>query len=141
MPTRQKNVQLQLSIVLSALIAAAPCSVSVSDYPNGFMLQTALAKNGNNGNGGSNNNGGGNGNGGGNKGGKSETPGNSNSQGAKDKGVTSKGSSASLSVRHDDGMSEVVRNGRYIMKDSKGRTIVNRRATLGDEIRLRLFRR
>ncbi|KQS85453.1 hypothetical protein ASG68_29370 [Rhizobium sp. Leaf453] len=105
------------------------------------MLQTALAKNGNNGNGGSNNNGGGNGNGGGNKGGKSETPGNSNSQGAKDKGVTSKGSSASLSVRHDDGMSEVVRNGRYIMKDSKGRTIVNRRATLGDEIRLRLFRR
>ena len=143
MRTRQKIVQLQLSIVLSALIATAPCSVSMPNHSIGLMLQTALAKNGNNGNGGGNNNGGGSGNGGGkgNNGGKSETPGNSNSRGARDKGVTSKGSSASLSVRHDDGMSEVVRNGRYIMKDSKGRTIINRRATFGDEIRLRFFRR
>lgn len=143
MATRRKTFQLQLSIVLSAFIAAAPCSVSMSNYSIGFMLQIALAKNGNNGNGGGNNNGGGSGNGGGNgnNGGKSETSGKSNSQGARDKGVSSKGSAASLSVRHDNGMSEVVRNGRYIMKDSKGRTIINRRATLGDEIRLRFFRR
>lgn len=41
-----------------------------------------------------------------------------------------------LGVRHVDGMSEVIRNGRYIMKDAKGRTIVNRRATSADEKRL-----
>jgi hypothetical protein len=141
MATRRSTAQLQLLIVLSAFIATAPCSAIISDYSIGFTLQTALAKNGNNGNGG-NGNGGGKGTGGGhgNKGGTSETPGKSNTQGEKGKGVTTKGSPTSLWVRHDDGISEVVRNGRYIMKDSKGRTIVNRRATLGDEIRLQFFR-
>lgn len=133
MATRRSTSQRPLSIVLSALIAMAPCSASISDYSIGFSVQSALAKNGNNGNGGS-----GNGSGG-SKGGKSETPGKSNTQGA-NKGVRTKGSRPSLSVRHDDGMSEAVRDGRYIMKDSKGRTIVNRRAILGDEVRLRFFR-
>lgn len=133
MGTRRKSVQRQLSIILGVLIATAPCSASIWASSFGFALQTAFAKNGNNGNGG--------GNGNGNKGGNSETRGNSNSQGTKDKGVTTKGSPTALSVRHNDGISEVVRNGRYIMKDSKGRTIVNRRATLGDEIRLRFFRK
>jgi hypothetical protein len=139
METRRKSVQRQLSIILGVLIATAPCSASISASSFGFALQTAFAKNGNNGNSGGNGNGAGNSNG--NKGGNSETPGNSNSQGTKDKGVTTKGSPTALSVRHNDGISEVVRNGRYIMKDAKGRTIVNRRATLGDEIRLRFFRK
>ncbi|WEZ85394.1 hypothetical protein P6U16_25070 (plasmid) [Rhizobium sp. 32-5/1] len=137
METRSKSVNLQLSIVLGLLIATAPCSANISVFSFSFTLQTAFAKNGNNGNSGGNGNGGGNSN----KGGNSETPGNSNSQGAKDKGVTTKGSATALSVRHNDGISEVVRNGRYIMKDSKGRTIVNRRASLRDEIRLRFFRK
>ena len=68
---------------------------------------------------------------------KGETRG--NSQGAKGQGSQGKTGSAGLSVRHSDGISEVVRDGRYIMKDSKGRTIVNRQATLADEIRLRFL--
>jgi len=139
METRRKSVNHQLSIVLGVLIATAPCSASISASSLSFTLQVAFAKNGNNGNSGDSGNGGGNGNG--NKGGNNQTPGNSNSQGAKDKGVTSQSRPAALSVRHSDGISEVVRNGRYIMKDAKGRTIVNRRATLGDEIRLRFFRK
>jgi hypothetical protein len=138
MTMRRKIVQTQLSIFLSALIATTPYTLKVSDFAFELTPQTVHAKNGNNGNGGGN----GNGNGGGNGsqgGGKSETRG--SSEGAKDHGATSKGSAVGLSVRHGDGISEVVRNGRYIMRDSKGRTIVNRRATLADEIRLQYLRR
>jgi hypothetical protein len=42
-------------------------------------------------------------------------------------------------VQHPDGLSEAIQNGRYVMKDSKGRTIVNRRASKSDENRLRGF--
>ncbi|AHK47591.1 hypothetical protein OV14_b1461 (plasmid) [Ensifer adhaerens OV14] len=35
-------------------------------------------------------------------------------------------------MRHADGMSEEINNGRYIMKDARGRTIINRKATLAD---------
>ncbi len=129
MALRRKILQLKLSLLLGAALAASPFSANISKNAFKVAPQAALAKSGTNGNGGGNGNGGS----------KSETRGNSNSRGSRDKSVTTKGGTASLSVRHDDGMSEVVRNGRYIMKDSKGRTIVNRKATLGDEIRLRFF--
>ncbi|WP_457584389.1 hypothetical protein [Ensifer canadensis] len=48
-------------------------------------------------------------------------------------GGAAAGSGASgVGVRHADGMSEVIDGGRYIMKDARGRTIINRRATLAD---------
>jgi hypothetical protein len=34
-------------------------------------------------------------------------------------------------------MSEGIRNGRYLMKDANGRTIIERRATAADVTRLR----
>ncbi|KIV60771.1 hypothetical protein SZ54_4972 [Rhizobium sp. UR51a] len=46
-----------------------------------------------------------------------------------------------MTVRHKDGISESVQRGRYVMKDAKGRTIVNRDATVSDEQRLRAFLR
>ena len=142
MMTGRKIVQSQLGILLSVLIAATPYTLKVSGFTLELAPHSVFAKDGNNGNGngGGNGSGGGNGNGGGNDNsgaGKSGTRG--NSQGAKDQGSKGKIGSAGLSVRHSDGISEVVRNGRYIMKDSKGRTIVNRQATLADEIRLRFL--
>lgn len=41
-----------------------------------------------------------------------------------------------ISVRHKRGMTEAVVNGRYIMKDPRGRTIVNRQATKPDRRRI-----
>ncbi|WP_173514408.1 hypothetical protein [Sinorhizobium psoraleae] len=106
--------------------------------------QSALARNGNNGNGngggngnrGGNGNGGGNGSGGGRGGGSGNSRSNNSSTGLSGKSTTVQDSGSALRVRHTDGISEEVRNGRYIMKDSRGRTIVNRRATSADEKRL-----
>jgi len=136
MTTGRKIVQSQLGILLSVFLATTPYTMEVSGFTPELVPHSSFAKDGNNGNG----NGGGKGNGGGNGNqgaGKSETRG--NSQGAKGQSSQGKAGSAGLSVRHSDGISEVVRNGRYIMKDSKGRTIVNRQATLADEIRLRFL--
>jgi hypothetical protein len=49
------------------------------------------------------------------------------------------GGGSILRVRHRDGISEVIEGARYIMKDSRGRTIVNRRATSADRRRLLSF--
>lgn len=136
MTTRRKIVQSQLGIFLSVLIAATPYTMEVSDFTLEIAPHSVFAKDGNNGNG----NGGSNGNGGanGNQGaGRSETQG--SSQGANNQDSKGKNGGAGLSIRHSDGISELVRNGRYIMKDSKGRTIVNRQATFADEIRLRFL--
>jgi len=127
---------LQLSIALSALLAATPYTLKVSDFDCSIVPQTVVAKDGNNGNGGGNS--GGNGNGGGNgnqSGSKSEAQG---KQSAKEKSVTD-ANRAGLAVRHRDGITEALSNGRYSMKDSKGRTIINRRATIADEMRLRFL--
>jgi hypothetical protein len=48
---------------------------------------------------------------------------------------------SSMEVRHWNGMSERIKDGRYVMRDAKGRTIVNRTATVSDESRLRSFAR
>ena len=127
---------LQLSMALSALLVATPYTLKVSDFDCSIVPQTVVAKDGNNGNGGGN--GGGNGNAGGNgnqSGSKSEAQG---KQSAKEKSVTD-ANRAGLAVRHRDGITEALSNGRYSMKDSKGRTIINRRATIADEMRLRFF--
>ncbi|RVJ23247.1 hypothetical protein CN184_12270, partial [Sinorhizobium medicae] len=82
-------------------------------------------------------NGGGRGNGNGRGGGSG---GNSNSGRASGKAATSvEGGGSILRVRHRDGISEVIEGARYIMKDSRGRTIVNRRATSADRRRLLSF--
>lgn len=49
------------------------------------------------------------------------------------------GADGSIEVQHADGLSERIQNGRYVMKDSKGRTIINRLASKADESRLRSF--
>ncbi|MGO4568384.1 hypothetical protein AB4Z52_25835 [Rhizobium sp. 2YAF20] len=49
------------------------------------------------------------------------------------------GADGSIDVQHPDGLSERIQNGRYVMKDSKGRTIINRLASKADESRLRSF--
>lgn len=43
---------------------------------------------------------------------------------------------ATLDVRHPDGTQERIRKNRYIMKDAKGRTIVDRPAKRPDRLRL-----
>ncbi|RVH94159.1 hypothetical protein CN206_36285, partial [Sinorhizobium meliloti] len=112
--------------------------------------QSALAKGGGSGGGrggggGGGGRGGGNGGGGGNGNGRGggsngKGGGNSNSGRASGSAATSvEGGGSILRVRHRDGISEVIEGARYIMKDSRGRTIVNRRATSADRRRLLSF--
>jgi hypothetical protein len=44
--------------------------------------------------------------------------------------------SSSLTVQHRTGIKELIRRGRYIMLDKRGRTIINRKATNADRQRL-----
>ena len=46
---------------------------------------------------------------------------------------------SAMEVRHWNGMSERIKDGRYVMKDAKGRTIINRAATSSDQSRLQSF--
>ena len=48
---------------------------------------------------------------------------------------------SAIEVRHANGMSESIIHGRYVMKDAKGRTIINRTATPLDQLRLQMFAR
>lgn len=50
-----------------------------------------------------------------------------------------KSSGANIDVQHPDGTRERIRKNRYIMKDAKGRTIVNRPAKRPDRLRLKRF--
>ncbi|TXR49236.1 hypothetical protein FVA77_10595 [Phyllobacterium endophyticum] len=107
---------------------------------------------GNNGNAGGNNGnaGGNNGNAGGNNGNAGNKNGNAGGKGNTgsargNAGVASPGPSAvpgrvaidsPVEVRHRNGMSERIKDGRYLMKDAKGRTIIERTATVSDQTRL-----
>jgi hypothetical protein len=42
-------------------------------------------------------------------------------------------------VHHANGMMEAIVDGRYVMKDAKGRTIINRKAIPSDQLRLQSF--
>lgn len=114
--------------MLALLLAAAPlhfdCQLRAP------ALEEALAKDGNNGNGkGAGNNGNGN---------NGRALGQSRGQGnrAPDAVTDRKVNGDSLQIRYRNGYREQLTGGRYIMKDAKGRTIVNRPATAVDRVRL-----
>lgn len=85
-------------------------------------------------------NGNGNGNGGNGKGGKSSSA-SSRSPESLDPGTgggrTASGNAISIGVRHGSGIEEELANGRYVMRDNRGRTIINRAATAADRARIR----
>jgi hypothetical protein len=102
---------------------------------------------GNNGNaGGNNGNAGGNsGNAGGNNGNAGGNSGNAGGKGNSAAAGPGRSPSAApgraareglIEVRHRNGMSERIKDGRYLMKDAKGRTIIERTATVSDQTRL-----
>ncbi len=112
------------------------------------------ASNGN-GNGAGNGNGNGAGNGSSNAGGNGNGKGGAGASGNSSKGGGSppsspsasaasgvqatEGTGGSVDVSHGNGITETLRRGRYIMRDSKGRTIVDRQATAADVRRLNRF--
>jgi hypothetical protein len=150
----------------SAAFVAAPYQPLFKTHFLEFALDTANAKDGNSGNAGNGNGNSGNGNGNGNSGngnGGSDN-GNGNGKGNSSSGSVGSnndssgknndadsngettgsaashiGADGSIDVQHPDGLSERIQNGCYVMKDSKGRTIINRLASKADESRLRSF--
>lgn len=158
------------SAAVALVAAASPATLNLGGFLPVLAVERAQAKDGNNGNGGGNGNGngGGNGNGNGNGGGNGNSGGNSsngsgngNSGGNSSSGARSSSSSSSsstgssdgsgtkatedsdgsINVRHANGITESLRSGRYVMKDSKGRTIVSRQATANDARRLSRYLR
>jgi hypothetical protein len=152
----------------SAVLVAAPYRPIFKAHFPEFALDTAIAKDGNSGNAGNGSSGNGNsGNGNSGNGGSDSGNGNGNGKGnsnsgsvgsnndssGKNNGQTDTdsnggttaaarshiGADGSIDVQHLDGLSERIQNGRYVMKDSKGRTIINRLASKADESRLRSF--
>jgi len=134
------------------LVTTLPYKLDLTRAGLSMTETVALAKNGNNGggNGGGNSggNGGGNGNGGGGNNGNGGGNGNGNGNSNENRsGGNSKASRASedddgdgeAGIRHKGGITEQVRKGRYIMKDARGRTIINRRATSADKQRMQTF--
>jgi hypothetical protein len=145
MVTRRNFVAILCSLSISLPVSAFPYKLGLSGATLELAPQSALAKNGGNGRGGGSSGGSGGGKGGGNSGGK----GGGSSKGSSSRSSGSIGSGAKetkveeggsvLRVRHVDGISEEIDDGRYIMKDSRGRTIVDRRATTADKRRLQSF--
>lgn len=119
MLTRRSTLLMSLSAVVPFVATLGTLSANAKDNGNG------------NGNSGS-----GNGNGGrsGKGSAKSNGTGNAKAPGA------SSGTTAGI-VKHNNGLEESVVRGRYIMKDKKGRTIVNRRASRADRERLESLQR
>ncbi|WLR95328.1 hypothetical protein [Shinella zoogloeoides] len=132
---------LTIGVVLA--VVAVPVHVEWKSGTLALTLASADAKNGN---------GGGHGGGSGGKGGSDSRGGKgSDSKSSKERnGATGKAKGRpasvakkevtpnSVSVRYRNGYLEQVVKGRFIMKDSKGRTIVNRKATAQDRMRLLL---
>lgn len=139
-------VKPMILVAAALFLAAAPLRVDGF----GLWVPEAVANGGENGKG---NNGKGNDNkgndrgGGGNNGdngsrgdngngkGKSGNNGRGNT-GKADSVVDKKVSGDNVQIRYRNGYSEQLLKGRFIMKDSKGRTIIDRRATAADRIRL-----
>jgi hypothetical protein len=149
MVTRRNFVAILCSLSISLPVSAFPYKLGLSGAMLELAPQSALAKNGGNGRGGGSSGGSGGGKGGGNSGGNSGGKGGGSSKGSSSRSSGSIGSGAKetkveeggsvLRVRHVDGISEEIDDGRYIMKDSRGRTIVDRRATTADKRRLQSF--
>ncbi len=126
----------------ASILAVAPLKVDVAGSFPSLASEAAFAKN-ENGNGGGNGNGnsGGSGNSGGNGRSSSNGAGSTNNAPSTSGERATEDTDGSIDVRHTNGITETLRAGRYIMKDSKGRTIINRRATSADSTRLtRLLR-
>ncbi|WP_324764600.1 hypothetical protein SO078_20585 (plasmid) [Sinorhizobium meliloti] len=153
MVTRRNFLAALCWVSVGLPVAVSPYKIALSGSGIELEPQSALAKGGGSGGGrggggggggrgGGNGGGRGGGNGGGNGGGggNGKGGGNSNSGRASGRATTSvEGGGSILRVRHRDGISEVIEDARYIMKDSRGRTIVNRRATSADRRRLLSF--
>lgn len=135
-----RHGKLAIPLTTALIIVSAPLHVDFGDAGPRLFLHEAAAKAGNNGNG----NRGGNGN--------SENSGhNGNANSGNGRAVgKSRGNSAmpadsvvdkqvtkdSVRIRYRNGYREQVVKGRFIMQDTKGRTIINRRATPVDRMRL-----
>jgi hypothetical protein len=121
-------------------------------WPAAFLLATTISTSAEPGNGKGNGKGGGEGNAGGNGNGNGSGGQQGNSAG-KSKGkigafpeqdapeVTADPATSGIRLRHRNGFEEIWGEGRYHLKDNKGRTIVNRRATAKDRLRLRTLTR
>lgn len=139
----------RLAVGLAAV--AAPVTAEFSNAGIDLALSEANARNGSGkggGNGGGNGGGHGAGNGGGNgrgnsaaaRGGQSRSSDKAGQSGAR-AGQTQASDKVDptlpdIAVRHKRGITEAVVNGRYIMQDARGRTIVNRQATNLDRRRI-----
>jgi len=139
------------SAAIALVAAASPATFNLDGFLPVLAVESARAKDGNNGNGNGNGNGGGNGSGNSGSNGNSgsgNSAGGSSSNGAgssasssasasQESGATAtEASDGSIDVRHANGITETLRRGRYVMKDGKGRTIISRQATANDARRL-----
>jgi hypothetical protein len=130
--------------VMAAAIAAMPLTVTWQGWQLGLAWQDAAAKDGH-GHGGGNGNGSGGGKGNGGKGqgkGKAGASPGQRARGSVRQVTPATGDSfviggGTIEVVHRNGMRERIRSGRYLMKDGKGRTIIERAATKADLSRLR----
>lgn len=150
-----------LKILLAVSTVMAPYAMNSDNGTIYLHIQSAWAKDagGSNGKGQNGNSGNGKGQSGNNGNGQSSNKGNTNDQrGANDSapnsgGLTGAGKAFSGSspksidnlengtpdrkFQHANGMMEAIVNGRYLMKDAKNRTIIDRKATPSDQLRLR----
>ena len=144
MPTRRASLLLIFRMALMSI------ALLLGGHPAAAKDKGGGNENGNGrGNGGANGNGNSGANGNGNGGGKGNGSGDGKGSGSA-KGSASSGSSnlsgsgqksGSAVVRHGNGLEETIVRGRYIMKDSRGRTIVNRPASPADDQRLQTLQR
>ncbi|AOF93206.1 hypothetical protein [Sinorhizobium sp. RAC02] len=118
-----------ISLTVALAVAAVPVDVSWRASAPSVSLASADAKNGN---------GGGRGDKGGSdsKGSKGQNGSNGKAKGRAASVAKKEVTPNSIAVRYRNGYLEQVVKGRFIMKDSRGRTIVNRKATAQDRMRL-----
>lgn len=137
--------RLALKSAAALALTIAPYQIVLDGSISGIHTASAYAKGGGN-------SGGGGGNGGNSGGGNGGNSGNGNS-GNSGKSGSNQGKSGShvnaktgdkvdvtgnkITVRHPDGITEKLENGRFSMKDALGRTIIDRQATPADADRLK----
>lgn len=142
--------RLALKSAAALALTIAPYQIVLDGSVSGIHTASAYAGKGGNGGG---NSGGGNGNGGGNSGNSGNSGNGNGNSGNKGKSGSNQGKSGShvnaktgdkvdvtgnkITVRHPDGITEKLENGRFSMKDALGRTIIDRQATPADANRLK----
>lgn len=130
----------------TSTVYLATISAAVLGMTGAYRDATAQGNGKGRGNGSSGGNG--NGNGSGSNGGKGDR---GTGKGSKDRSTPDPSTSrvggnagdgtsedvSSLRIRHRTGIEETIANGRFIMRDKWGRTIINRIATSADRVRLK----